>query len=568
VRKTRRLPVRLVALAAALALIVGACGGDDDNDSGGSNNTNSNGEAPQGGTLIIGAEQQPDCMAWIKSCAGASWGTWTVAVQTMPRAFDTVSTGQDTWGSVYNKDLLTGEPSVDNTNPDKPVITYKINPAAQWSDQTPITCDDFQFSWDAVVNGKDIYDPTGYVDVESVDCPDPKTAVLNFKQPYSGWKGLFGALYGLFPKHLLDGKDIQAEMGNGYTWSGGPWKLEKWENGVEIVLIPNENFWAAKPKLDKVIFKVQADTATEFRTFQNNEVAMIYPQPQPDAVDQIKQGIPGAQSAYTAITANNEALWMNNGVFPLDDLNVRKAIAYAIDRNALIEQLFGPLGVDAPMQTLNPPILAAFSDTEAWAEYTQDLDQVNTLMTESGWAKNGDGIWAKDGKTASITYKTTSGNARRELTGQILQSQLKDAGFDMKIDNQVSSDLFGDQLPKGDFHIAVYAQVLTAVTVGQCSLFCSKNIPDAANEFSGQNWTRTNVPELDPILEQLDRELDETEQANLGKQADKIQAENMVSLPFDPLPNILIWNDTVKGAVSDNPVLGPFWNLNTLGVQS
>jgi peptide/nickel transport system substrate-binding protein len=559
--------LRLFALLTVLMLVLAACGGDDD---GGSDNAggddNSSEDVPAGGELVVGAEQEPDCVAWIKSCAGSSWGFWMMGVTTMPRAFDTVPDG-DQWKVEANTDLLTGEPEVDDSNADKPVITYDINPDAVWSDGTAITCDDFAFTWDAIANGDDIYDPTGYNDIESVNCDDQAKPVVTFSTPYSGWKALFGGGYGLFPKHILDGKDITAEMSNGYSWSGGPWIIDHWTKGVEVVLVPNDAFWGTKPKLEKVTFKVQADTAAEFESFKNSEVAMIYPQPQLDVVDQIQAGLQGAQSSFSDQTGNLEAIWMNNASAPLDDLAVRQALGYAIDRPAIVEQLFGALGVEQPMQTLNPPILSEFSDTEAWSDYVLDLDKVEELMTGAGWAKNGSGIWAKGGQTASLTLKSTAGNARRELTGQILQQQLKDAGFDLKLDYQEAGGLFGEQLPQGDFQLALYAQVLTAITVGQCNLFCSKNIPTQENEFSGQNWTRTNIADLDPILEDLDKSLDESEQADLGKEADGIQSENMVSLPLDPLPNILIWSDTVLGDVSDNPVLGPFHNLNELGVQ-
>jgi peptide/nickel transport system substrate-binding protein len=218
------------------------------------------------------------------------------------------------------------------------------------------------------------------------------------------------------------------------------------------------------------------------------------------------------------------------------------------------------------MQSLNPQVLADWSEP-AWEIYQKDLDKVDELMTGAGWEKNGDGIWEKDGEPATLVLKSTAGNARRELTGQILQDQLGEAGFALTLDYQEAGDLFGDQLPNGDFNIAVYAQVLTALTPGQCNLFCSVNIPSAENDFSGQNWTRTNVPELDPILAELDKTLDEARQQELGKEADQIQADNVVSLPFDPLPNIAIWNDTVKGPVGDNPILGPFWNLHQMGVS-
>jgi peptide/nickel transport system substrate-binding protein len=565
-RSERAWFLRLFALVTALVLVLAACGGDDDGGGGGQQSDGNNEDVPSGGELVIGAEQEPDCTAWIKSCGGSSWGFWMMGVTTMPRSFDTVPDGEN-WKVVANTDLLTGEPEVDDSNADKPVITYKINPDAVWSDSTAITCDDYAFTWDAIANGDDIYDPTGYVDIEKVDCPDANTAVVTFKTPYSGWKALFGGGFGVLPKHILEGKDITAEMSNGYKWSGGPWLIDHWTKGVEVVLVPNDNFWGTKPKLTKVTFKVQADTAAEFESFKNAEVSMIYPQPQLDVVDQIQAGLSGAQSSFSDQTGNLEAIWMNMASAPLDDVAVRQALGYAIDRPAIVEQLFGALGVDAPMQTLNPPILAEFSDTEAWSDYQLDLDKVDELMTGAGWAKNGSGIWAKGGQTASLTLKSTAGNARRELTGQILQQQLKDAGFDLKLDYQEAGGLFGEQLPQGDFQLALYAQVLTAITVGQCNLFCTKNIPTSANEFSGQNWTRTNIEGLDPVLEELDKTLDESKQADLGKEADQLQAESMASLPLDPLPNILIWADNVKGDVSDNPVLGPFHNLNELGVS-
>jgi peptide/nickel transport system substrate-binding protein len=558
----------LCALVSSLALIAAACGGDDDDSTGGTGGDTSSstaGEVPTGGQLVIGAEQEPECVAWIRSCAGSSWGFWMMGATTMPRVFDTVKEG-DSWVAVPSS-LVTGEPEVDDTNPDQPVITYELNPDAVWSDNTPITCADFAFTWDAIANGDDIYDPTGYVDIESVDCPDPQTAVVTFARPYSAWKELFGGGFGIHPAHLLEGKDILAEMGNGYTWSGGPWTIERWQKGVDVVLVPNENYWGAAPKLDRIVFRIQADTAAEFQAFKNGEVDMIYPQPQPDVVDQINQGLEGAQNAYTGDTGNLEALWMNNAEPPLDDVNVRKAIAYAIDRDALVQRLFGDLGVEEAMQTLNPPILADYADTEAWADYTLDLDMVDELLTESGYTKEGD-FYEQDGQRLSITVKTTAGNARRELTLQLLQEQLRDAGIEMEISLQDANALFGDQLPKGDFQIGLYAQVLTFVKAGQCNLFCSKNIPAPANDNSGQNWTRTNVPELDPLLETIDTSLDEAEQQEAGAEADRIQAENMVSLPLDPLPNILIWSNDVVGPIGDNPVLGPFQNSHEWGVTS
>jgi peptide/nickel transport system substrate-binding protein len=315
------------------------------------------------------------------------------------------------------------------------------------------------------------------------------------------------------------------------------------------------------------VFRLIGDTAAEFQAYQAGEVDAIYPQPQIDVVEAINAGIQG-QSAFTPETGNFEALWINNSKPPLDTVAFRQAFAYSLDRGAIVEALFGGLGITEPLNVINAPILSFYTDTEAFAMYEQDLDKVDELMTGEGWAKNGSGIWEKAGQTATFTLTTTAGNARRLLTQQVVQEQAREAGFDVQLNTLPAGDFFGTALPAGDFEMGLYAQVLTSLSPGTCNLWCAQNIPSEANGNTGQNWTRTNVPEVEEHLATLDASLDEDERAEAGKAADKILAENVVSIPLDPLPNILIWSDRVLGPVSDNPIHGPWWNLNELGVAS
>src|SRR3990172_5896460 len=226
------------------------------------------------------------------------------------------------------------------------------------------------------------------------------------------------------PSHILEGKDRAKEMTDGYAWSGGPWLIDSWKKGDSIPLDPNDNYWGQKPHLDKVIFKILPNTAAEFAAFKSGQVQAIYPQPQLDVVDAIKAGLPDAQTSSNAETAYVEALWLNNEKAPFDSLAVRQAIAYAVDRDAIVNKLFGDLGVDKAVNSLNPYIVAAYSDQEAWSQYSLDLAKVDELMTGDGWEKNADGVWEKDGETASFSIQTTAGNKRRELTEQVLQQQM------------------------------------------------------------------------------------------------------------------------------------------------
>jgi len=561
VRHVRHSSPLLVALL-ALALIAAACGGGGGSKA--ASNQGSNSNVPTGGTLVAGWEQEPDCVDWIGSCSGSSYGYWAANVTTMPRTYNVVKKGTS-WGYAPSN-LLTGEADL-KTSPNQ-VVTYHINPQAKWSDGQPITAHDFKYLWDQIVNGNDIYDTTGYVNIQSVDDSNPAAPVVTFKTPYADWKSLFGGQYGLYPSHLLEGKDRDKETANGYTWSGGPWMMPPggWQKGSQLTLVPNPNYWGTKPKLDKIVYKFITDTSAEFQAFKSGEVQLIYPQPQPDAVDQIKAGIAGSNSFYTPDTGNLEALWFNNGKAPFNDPKVREAWGYVLDRAAIVDRLFGPLGVKAPMNTINPTIVRDYADPNAWSQYKPDSSKVNQLMTSAGWTKGSDGVWAKGGQKFTAELQSTTGNKRRELTEQIIQQQLQAAGFPMTIKEDKSGDLFGSILPKGDFQVALYAQVLTSFSPSNCNIFCSANIP-VAPKFSGQNWQRVNDPtNVDPLLTKVDSSLDESVRMDSNKKADPVLASTDVALPLDPLPDVLLWGKKLAGPVGDNPVMGPMWNSNLWGI--
>jgi peptide/nickel transport system substrate-binding protein len=512
----------------------------------------------KGGTLTIGAEQEPDCADSMNTCGGSSWGYWMMNVTTLPRLYITEKEG-DNW-VLKPTDLVDGEPKVESSPKQK--VTIKLSKKGVWSTGDPITSADLKYTYEQIAgpDAKDVYDASGYDKIESVETPDAQTFVMTFKEPYADWKNLFGAGYGFVPSKILSGKDRNAEMKDGYAWSGGPWKIEKWEKGVGITLIPNDKYWGTKPALDKVVFKFVADTSAEFQAYKAGEVSVIYPQPQIAVVDAIKAGIEG-NSSFTGDTGNVEALWINNSKAPFDVLEVRQALAYAIDRDAVVDRLFGPLGVKKAVQSFNPPIVSKYAGTD-FAIYKKDLKKVDELMVKAGYAKGADGVYAKGGAKASFALRTTAGNKRRELTQEVLQAQLKEAGCEMTVDNAKAGDLFGKIAPGGDYQVALYAQVATSPTPGLSTIFLSTNIPSEANKNSGQNWQRVNVPAADPLLKQVDVETDDAKRVIASKAADKILADNAASIPLDPLPNIFLWSKKVNGP-KDNPVMGPFWTMNT-----
>ncbi|MGN7949235.1 ABC transporter family substrate-binding protein [Microbacterium sp. 22215] len=515
-----------------------------------------------GGEIVIGAEQEPDCADWIATCGGSIWGTYIMQIPTLPGVFQTRQV-DDEWVPVPS-DLVTGEPEVEVADDGTQTITYSINPDAVWSDGEPITSADFEYTALQIRDGDDIFDKTGYDRIASIDATDPATAVVTLSSPYAGWRTLF-SVYGIMPAHLLEGQDRNALMADGYDFSGGPWKIDEWTRGTSVTLVPNENYWGEKPHLDKVTFLFLPDTTAAFQALKSGQVSALYPSPQLDALNQIEAGLPGIQSQVDARSGNLEAIWLNNSAAPFDSVAVRQAFAYSIDRDAIVKRLFGSLGIDEAQQSFNSPMVAPFA-ADDFSEYSLDLDKVDELMEGDGWSKNSDGVWAKGGETATFSIKTLAGNKRRDLTVQVLQSQLADAGFEMTIDQVTPADLFGMIAPQGDFQAGLWALVDTFPDPTLSSTFSSVNIPSEANGYSGINFYRTDIEGLDDLLGQVDSEVDPDARIAVSHEADALIAENVPSLPLDAVPNVLLWSDTVGGPLQINPVEGPFWNLAEWGL--
>jgi peptide/nickel transport system substrate-binding protein len=510
-----------------------------------------------GGTIRIAAEEEPSCADWISSCGGLAWGNWALGNLTLPQALNVDAEGNYVAGALLSEmpTLSAGPPMT---------VTYTINPAAVWSDGTPITSTDFEYTWKQIVDGDDIYDTTGYVDIESIDTTDPKTAVVTFTEPFAGWRDLFGGFYFVLPSHLLEGKNRNKVMKDGYSFSGGPWELKGgksgWKKGKTITLVPNDAYWGVKPSIGEVIFQFIPESAAELQAVKSGQVLAAYPLPIDGVVDQVEE-TPNLDHTVSYGNAY-EAFFINADTFPLDSEAVRQAVAYATDRQAIVDQIVAPaVNEGRVLQSFVVPTFKTFYEP-AFEKYVPDQALVDQLMTGDGWKKNGDGIWAKKGKTASFEVVSTSGNESRALTMQIWQSQLNEAGFEVTVKAINPDTLFADRLPNGDYAVGLYTSIGTP-DPGQCLFFCSESIPSKANKFGGQNWTRTDSPEIDSAWQAVDSTLDDAARVTAAKAGQTALADYMASLPIYQAPTVFIWDsERLGGRLEDNTVMGPFFTMN------
>jgi peptide/nickel transport system substrate-binding protein len=350
-------------------------------------------------------------------------------------------------------------------------------------------------------------------------------------------------------------------MRNGYAWSGGPWVIDHWTKGQEIKLIPNPTFWGKRPNLDAVVFKVITDSAAYLAAFKTGQLDMAFIEGPSAEVLELK-ALPDTHFDVTLSTAF-EFVMFNVTKTPLDSRSVRQALAYATDRDAIVGQLYGGLapGFKAAQAFMSPANGQWYS--EPFAVYRRDLSRVTQLMTGDGWAKDGDGIWAKGGSRAVIELNAANGNRRRELTEQILQSQWKEAGFGTVVNNPAQQVFSGEWIPKGMFTAGLFGMVPTSVDPNMCRQFCSQSIPTEANGFQGADVSHLSSRTVDELGQRVASELDDGRRLELVRQAHRALADEVPFLPISGGVNITVFNAAkVAGPVKANSVGRAFYNLN------
>ena len=537
--KTQRvIRVATLVLAAGVALVAASCGSTGASTTGSSTPP---AHVTQGGTLVLGANQEPGCADWLAACGNNIWGIYMMATQTLPGPFIVAH------DHYTPSPLLAGEPTLDTGPPHR--VIYRINPKAVWSDGQPITSTDFRFTYEQA--------PQTVAMISGVDDSDPHSAVVTYAAPRANWRLDLGFI---LPSHILRGKDRNAEMRNGYSFSGGPWIIDHWTRGQEVKLVRNPSYWGKKPNLDAVVFRIITDSSAYLAAYKTGQLDMI---DIPGAGVQAHELTTVAKThVETALGLGFEALHFNTQKQPLDSVIVRQALAYASDRNAIATQLLGPLlpGIKPTQAYMSPANRAWYS--EPFKRYTRDLSMVTRLMTSDSWSRGPDGVWTKAGARAVIEIATTAGNQRRELAEQILQSQWKEAGFDTTFNNGPASSLYPNRIVKGDFQAALFAEFPSNTDPAICGLFCSRFIPTQANGFLGQNITRIASSRLDDTWMAAGRELDPNKRVRLVDQAQQALADEVPVLPLLGLVDVIAYSSAkVGGPVTLNPT-NPFYNLN------
>jgi peptide/nickel transport system substrate-binding protein len=574
----------LIATGVTGAMALAACGGGSDSSAADSSGGNKGGQ----GRVVFGESTDfPENLFPLIS-AGNATSVANISAQLLPSTFDV----QPDFSVKYNQDLLASEPTL-STDGGTQVNVYQIKPEAVWSDGTPITADDFEFSWDMQKNADpatggcaDLLGTTGYDQVASVvgSGTDNKTVTVTYTKPYADWQSMWaGSSNPVFPAHLMahsTPEELCSTVSKGWPIaeglpsdvSGGPWQLKKDSIDVgkqTVTLTPNPKWWGTPTGLQALVIQnIGNDPTTAVQALSNQEIGVIYPQPQLDLVKQIEGLAPNVTSDVT-FGLSFEHLDFNTTDPHLADLKVRQAFTRALDRQQIVDQTVGQFSSDA--QVLGNRIYfnnqPQYQDTTP-AEYKkQDTAGAKQLLESDGYTLGPDGIYTHPTRgRLSIKIDTTVNNPLRQTTIEVMIPQLKAAGIEASFNG--NPDIFkGPDSPNslvgGGFQAAVFAWVGSPFRGSTQSIYETPAAPDSV----GQNYSRQGTPEIDALFAQFQVEPDPDKQAVIGNQIDALLWGQVATVPLYQKPTFIAHQSSINGVVDNSTQSGPLWNASTWTVQ-
>ena len=443
--------------------------------------------------------------------------------------------------------------------------TWTIREEATWGDGTPVTTEDVLFTYEVGSHPQSgVATAELYKRIVDIEVIDDKSFIITGDRVTFTYNS-FGD-FGLLPAHIE--REIFAAdpasyrnrtaFDNDPTEPGlyyGPYKLVSLERGSSYTLEPNPTWYGPEPAFDRIVLRIIEDTAALQANLLSGSIDMISGELGLTA-DQAVPFSEGRGEAYNIIFQpgliyEHIDLMLDNP--KLQDRRLRQALLYALDRKLLVKQLFA--GTQPVADSSVSPLDQMHSDQIP--TYDHDPEKAAALLEDAGWTEMRGGVRHNgSGEKLSFEIMTTAGNRSRELVQQVLQSMWREVGVEITIRNQPPRVLFGETVRKRQFSaMAMFAWISAPESVPYSTLH-STQIPTEENGWSGQNATGYSNPEMDQLLEELERELDPDKRKGMWAELQEIYVTDLPALPLYWRSNAYVLPPWLKG-VRPTGHLGP-----------
>jgi peptide/nickel transport system substrate-binding protein len=427
-------------------------------------------------------------------------------------------------------------------------LTYTIRPDATWGDGVPVTTEDVLFTYEVGRNRQSaVGNAELYRRITRIDAKDDRTFTMHIDKLTFDYAAINDFV--LLPAHIerpafADPAQyrVQTRYATDPTNPGlynGPYRIAEVAIGSHVVLEPNP-YWKAPPApFQRVTVRAIENTAALEANLRSGTIDMIAGElglalDEALAFEKRQSDKPGG-GAFQIIYKPGlvfEHIDLNLDLSALSDRRVRQALLLGLDREALSRSLFG--GRQPVADSFVNPLDRGFS--AGTPKYRHDPKRAAALLDEAGWTlpphgRSGGMRANAAGQTLSLELMTTAGNRTRELVQQVLQSQWRKLGVDVRLKNEPARVLFGQTLPRRRFEMAMYAWISAPESVPRSTLH-SDEIPGEANGFAGQNTPGFRNEEADRLIDALEIELDPEKRQAMWAELQRLYATELPSLPL------------------------------------
>jgi peptide/nickel transport system substrate-binding protein len=402
--------------------------------------------------------------------------------------------------------------------PDPKTYIFHLRHDVKFHDGRPLTSKDVAYTFRSILDGSVRTAKLGtYERIQSIETPDDYTVIFKLKEIFAPFLwNLSGGAIGIIPNG--SGADFRQ-----HPIGTGPFAFVEYIQDQEIVLKRNEDYFGRKAAASMLRFKIIPEAVVAALELQKGSVDIELNVLTPD-INSVLKNDPDLRVAQAEGT-NYQYVAFNLQDPIFKDVRVRKAIAYAIDREAIVKYLWR-----------NEARLAGgVLDSENWAyeanvtSYPHDPERAKQLLKEAGYEQ------------LSFTYRSTN-EADSRLLAAVLQEQLREVGIKMEIRSNESATFFADILA-GNF------QMYSARWVGGTDdpdffnlVFHSKMVP-----MKGANRGHYSNSRVDELIDFARRELDLEKRKVAYHEIQRIVAEELPYVSLFHRENVCVYNQRLEG---------------------
>ncbi|HIU03004.1 MAG TPA: ABC transporter substrate-binding protein [Candidatus Onthocola gallistercoris] len=411
-----------------------------------------------------------------------------------------------------NGDLIPAVASDYQMSEDGKVYTFTLRDGITFHDGTPVTVEDVKYSIEryAELQGAD----SAFSILESVETPDGSTVVVNLNEGNTEF--LASLTLAIVPQSNEANFDTNP-IGT------GPFKFVSFTPGQSFVVEAYDGYWKEDcPYLDKVTFQIVADADTAITQLQAGTLD-IYQYLTADQASTLTSGFNILEGSVNYV----QGMFLNNDFEPFQDVRVRQALCYAVDKDMINEFLFG--GKSHTIGTHMIPSFKKYYNEETEGVYTRDVEKAKELLSEAGY---GDGF--------EFTITVPNNYAPHEGTAQIIVENLKEMGITATINTVEFSTWYDEVYTQRNYEATIVAVDGTLAP----SSWMTKNYSTDPN-----NFTNYSNEEFDDVYSRALASTDDAEKTELYKEAQMILAEDAASVYIQDPANLVAVSDKLGGYV-------------------